>query len=326
MQPTTNFTTVVAASSGTPFERAYVAAARFGAGYVVGTAGNCGGAIAGMFPAGQQRVTNQDITLAELEDLKFAYNVFGWRAEVTAQQKDGRHTGNTNIQVNGLIEQGTYPYLVPNGPGAPWTPYNGVVTNTCSPLIVDNMVIAATTFGTPNQPINEINAFKANPFDDFDGNGFTDDGLDAAGQRNTSNSVATSPFIDISIGENFDRVMGLRIPQNGIITGMALGEVPDPDPATAGGSKAYVFAAGTSGLFSLPSPRPGLPVTDYWNAATARTAQPPNIAYLGRARRGHRSRNNAGGRVLRQPAGRADGGVRWGCLPGGRVRQHHRQR
>lgn len=287
LQPTAAFTAVVPLNGVPPQVGAYVAAARFGAGFVVATAGNVGRAISG--PAPGLRFTG-DVGTAELVDLKFAYNLFAWRGEVSAQQKNGRHTGQGSVQVSGLIQRATYPDLVRGGGGF-WRPYEPNPTagtaanfvNPASPLIVNGVVIAASRFvDTQGRPQSEINAFAVDPNDDFDGNGFVDDGRTGNADVNAS-TPATDPAVDFSIGQSYDRLTSLPVPP---IYGMALGEVPDPATGPlAQGGRTHIFAAGEAignftGLYSLPAPRPGLLSRD--NFATAIPAPNPlNIDYRG---------------------------------------------
>lgn len=125
VQPTANFTSVVPMAGGSPLTTAYVAATRYGSGFVVATAGNVGGAISTFTDRNNPgsplqfivrpdmpRVTSEDLGLAEDEDLRFAWNVLYWATESTAQQKNSQHTGQSSVQLNGLIEQYNYPYLV----------------------------------------------------------------------------------------------------------------------------------------------------------------------------------------------------------------------
>jgi hypothetical protein len=283
MQPTANFAAVVPVKSGNAItaNRAYVAASRFGAGYVVLTAGNVGDAIDKMIPSTTLRATTEDLGLAETEDLKFAYNMFGWRAEVTAQQKNGRHTGQSSVQLSGAIEQFSYPYLTaPAAAKGAWQPYppSGATAaslpiNPTSPLIVNNMLISATRYASGGSTISELCAFDLRALDDQDGNGFSDDGIAGGGyiNRNTlvMNSSTGSPtdFVDLGIGLPYD--MFTKVP-NGVLTGaaingMCVGEVPESGPQQA---KAFVYAATLKGLFSVPAPRTNLPLSDYWNNST----------------------------------------------------------
>src|SRR4051812_39321469 len=43
---------------------------------------------------------------------------------------------------------------------------------------------------------------------------------------------------------------------------MCTGEVPDQ--SSPSGTSTYVFAAGITGVFSLPAPQRGLPFSDFW--------------------------------------------------------------
>jgi hypothetical protein len=64
-QMTSNFVAVVRHASINPEQGAYIAAARYGAGYIVATAGNVGRAIAGAVPPYAATATNPDLTRAE---------------------------------------------------------------------------------------------------------------------------------------------------------------------------------------------------------------------------------------------------------------------
>ena len=303
-QPNANYTAVVPTGipAQDPRRYAYVAAARFGAGFVVASAGNIGGAISTwtnrgvvggpLFPIirpDAPRITNEDINLADTEDLKFAYNVFGWAAEVTAAQKNSQHTGQSPVQLNGVIEQYNYPYLVkPAAAGQPWVQYppasiptNQLVANPTPPLVLNGVIIAQNRYRTPGGVASELNAFEANPNENFDRDpfNFLDDPIQA-------NTPAGDPMADFSVGQPYDRIMGLPIPGNGFFTGFSVGEVPESlgGPGGSGGSKAYVFAAGSTGLFSLPAPRPNLPPADYWsNPGVVKSAQTNglNVQYTG---------------------------------------------
>jgi len=252
MQPTCNFAAVVPTSVNTlAAPSAYIAAGRFGAGYVVATAGNVGMAL------------NVSAN-AEIEDLKFAYNLCAWSTEVTAQQKNGRHTGQSSVQINGMIEQWSYPHLTPQAGGL-WesyppraTPLSSLPINPVSPLIIDNVVISANNWISGGSLVSELNAFEVRPEDDFDNNRFLDDPLTAA-------SPANNAFADYSVGQSYDRAMGISANSIGLIYGLTAGEIPES--TSPQGAKAYVFALGPQGLFSLPAPRPGLVAADYWNNA-----------------------------------------------------------
>ena len=255
MQPTCNFAAVVPTSVNTPAApSAYIAAGRFGAGYVVATAGNVGLAL-------------NNYNTAEMEDLKFAYNLCAWSTEVTAQQKNGRHTGQSSVQINGMIEQWHYPHLKPQA-STLWesyppraTPLASLPINPVPPLIIDNVVISANNWLNGGSMVSEINAFEVRPEDDFDNNRFIDD-------PNNSATPANGAMVDFSVGQSYDRVMSispLDSPNFGLgpIYGMSAGEIPES--TSPQGAKAYVFAVGPSGLYSFPAPRPGLLPTDYWN-------------------------------------------------------------
>lgn len=263
MQPTCNFAAVVPTTANSPSSpSAYIAAGRFGAGYVVATAGNVGLAL-------------NSPTTAEMEDLKFAYNLCAWSAEITAQQKNGRHTGQSSAQINGMIEQWSYPHLTPQTGGL-WesyppraTPLSSLPVNPTSPLIIDNVVISANLWLKGGSLVSELNAFEVRGEDDFDSNQFIDDPL-------TASSPADHPFADISVGQSYDRVMGA--PLAGPLYGMVAGEIPES--STPQGAKPYIFAVGLNGLYSLPAPRPGLPATDYWNnAGVVKNAPPIGVGY-----------------------------------------------
>lgn len=293
-QPTANFAVVVPLSAATQ-GGAYVAAARYGAGFVVGSAGNIGGAIstqgdggnAGqpllpIIPSNAVRAGNADLSLAEPEDLKFAYNVFAWASESTGPGRNSRHTADSNVLLNGVMEQGSYPHLVPAGPGLPWrtyplsgTPVANLPQAPVSPLYVNGTIIAATRYynGTV---VNELNVFDANPGEDFNGDGSQDDPVDI----NTPASF-NSPMADLAIGLPYDRIMGATVPGNGLITGMTLGEVPESLANSTQQAKAFLFAAGTTGLFSLPAPRPGLPAADYWDVVAPGVAPSVGVQYTG---------------------------------------------
>jgi hypothetical protein len=296
MQGSANFVTVVPNSNGgsptDPRQAGYIGACRYGAGFIVATAGNVGGAIAGSqilnpattaLPANPSRLpAATDVGKAEVEDVQFAWNVAAWSAESTASQKNGRHTGQSSIQVNGLIEQATFPYLFrPNAAGGVWKAYDpstippaqmpGFV-NPASPLVVDGVIIAAVRARTPGGDVGEMVALQVNPAEDFDDNAYTDDGLDSAGSPLTGGSSALgSSFMDLSLGQPYDRIMGYPLGQD-LVTGMCLGELLDTSNQnfSPSGARAFAFVAGSNGLFSLPVPRRRLPGTppqptgEYW--------------------------------------------------------------
>ncbi len=314
VQPNANFTAVIANSGMNPSMGAYIAAGRFGAGFVVATAGNVGGAISTLGDGGLRaapytagtivplgaKAQNANLYNAEPEDLKFAYNMFAWRNEVTAAQKNGRHTTQGNAQLNGLIEQATYPFLVrpPSANGTSWKGYPVPgqplpVSNPVPPLVLDNAIIAYTQYVNPynNQLVSELNLFDQDPNRYFTGgpNAIADDPL-------TTTSPATNPMADYSIGQPYDRIQSLGPDTLGtnfpLVTGMCIGELPDPRNAGQGGQggKPYVFVAGPgggafgSGLFSIPVSRPGYPTAnpaDAWNAANISAAPPTGVAYTG---------------------------------------------
>ncbi|MGV3721279.1 MAG: hypothetical protein ACO1SX_10265, partial [Actinomycetota bacterium] len=213
---------------------------------------------------------------AQIEDLKFAYNLCAWGSEVTAQQKNGRHTSQNSVQVNGMIEQWSYPHLTPQAGGV-WESYppralpaTSLPVNPVPPLIVDNVVISYNRWMNGGTLQSEMNAIEMRGEDDFNGDGYIDDPI-------TASDPSSHPFADLSIGQSHDRIMGL--PVAGTIYGMSLGEIPEVGVAGGQGAKGYVFAAGTSGLFSLPAPRPGLPATDFWNNAGV-PKQAPNLGVV----------------------------------------------
>lgn len=265
MQPTMNLAAVVPTSARPPDQGAFVAAGRYGAGYVIATAGNVGGAIAGFIPENTVRVTSQDLGAAEAEDLKFAYNAFAWSSEVTNTQENSRHTGQSSMAIDGMIEQGNYPHLVPGGGGLFVTypsglPLAGLPVNPVAPLIVNGLAIAAVR--TPGQ--SELSVFELNPNDDFDGNGFIDD-------PNNAGTPANSGLIDYSVGQNYDRVEGLDL-GTATLYGLTLGELPDL--AAPQGAAAFIFGGGSGGLVSVPAPRRGVPPN--W-AANRQTLTPAQI-------------------------------------------------
>jgi len=280
MQPTSNFATVVPTSAGSPDLAAYVAAGRFGSGYVIGTAGNVGGAICGFLGNNLLRVTNQDLNQAEPEDLKFAYNLFAWSTEVTHGQDTPRHTAQSNAPIDGMIEQQNYPHLLPSGPGTPWVAYppaglapGSLPANPAAPLLINGLAVSAVRWRNGGSLVSEISVFEENPTDDFDGNSFVDD-------PNTAITPATAQFADISVGQNYDRVMGLTLNPSDVIYGMSVGELFDL--GNPQGARAFVFAAGNNGLLSLPAPRPGLPAADYWNLpGVPKIAPNVGVAYTG---------------------------------------------
>ena len=269
MQPTTNFTAVVGLTTAASQTGAYVAAARYGAGFVVATAGNVGKALAGMIPAGTVQATlmspRPDLAQAQLEDIKFAHNLVAWREEVTGGQKNSRRTGQSNVEINGMIEQGSVPYLLPNG-NNPWplyppvgTPVSALPSNPCPPLVINGMVVGATRYLSGGSIVSELNAFEVRPEDDFDGNGYADDPI-------TFGTAAGNTMADLSLGQPYDRVMSVPL-GTAPLYGLATGEVPEPGAAAgAQGAKMLIFAAGPGGLLAVPAPRPGLPLGDYWNS------------------------------------------------------------
>lgn len=276
MQPTSNWVTVVPTSAGPPTQAAFIAATRYGSGFVVASAGNAGGGAAA----------------GSLTALKFAYNMVAWRDEVTSQQKNERHTASSDVPVQGVIQRSTYPDLLrPAAAGNPWIAYPpagvSLPINTASPLVVNGTLIAYSSYRNAAGAIqSEINAFGADPEEDFDSNRYADDGPDpgGGGPGVNPNTPATNDFVDLSLGQSYDRLMGLPVPS---VFGMTVGEVPDA--TTPSGARAFVFAAGENvgggfgGLYSLPVPRPGLPVNDYWNVPGVAKSAPAglNIDFLG---------------------------------------------
>ncbi len=303
MQANTNFAAVVRLRNGgapvPPDQGAYVAAARSGAGFLVASAGNVAGAVGNMIPSTALRFTTQDLLRAQPEDLKFLYNMFAWRSEVSAEQKNGRHMGESGVSLNGLVERGTYPGLVPNGAVTnPWrtyppagTPSANLPTNPAAPLVINGVVVSAVRYlDAGGQVVTGVHAFEGNPSDDFDGNGFSDDGLRDATNPIDASTPATNPFVDNSIGQPYDRLMSINsqnaaglFPPGTLVTGLAAGEVPDlAGGGNPQGAKSFVFGATSAGLFSLPAPRQGLPAVDFWqNAGVYKTAPNLGISYTG---------------------------------------------
>lgn len=265
MQPTMNLAAVVPTSAGPATDRAYIAAGRYGAGYVVITAGNTGAAVSGPALSGAAgnavtRVTNQDLGLAEAEDLKFAYNIFQWATEVTKTQKNSRHTGQSSVAVDGLIEQGNYPHLVQVGPTYQTYPPAGVgalPVNPAAPLIINGVVVAAVRTLSGGGVQSELAAFELNPNDDFNGNGYIDEPLTAA-------DPASHPFADYSIGQNYDRIDAYNVGAGTYLYGMTAGELYSTGTL---GAAAYVFAAGNTGIISVPVPIAGVPMN--WSSGGA---------------------------------------------------------
>lgn len=275
MMPTCNFAAVVPVPSA---GRAYVAGGRYGAGYIVATAGNVGGAIAGMIASNSVRITGQNLSLADAVDVKFAFNVFNWGNEVTDTRKLGREVA----EGDGWIENFTYPHLIPTGgpgSGSPWIAYpptglapGSLPSNPASPLVVDGVAIAATRFLTgPSTGESWINAFEVNPNNNWDGTGSVDDSIPPT----TSGTALDS---DYGIGLSYDRITSWEVPQNATINGMTVGDVP---LGATIGSTPYVFAAGRNGIFSLPVPRPGMAAG--WTALGVPTQPtlPFQMAYTG---------------------------------------------
>jgi len=315
---TANFSAVVPRlSSGSPTSVAYVAAARMGAGYVVATAGNVGLAISKRVDWDNDTSsavrfhsvspnTNRAfdrIRAAEREDLMFAHNIVAWRSEVTAAQRNVRHMGQSGVQLNGAIEQSNYPYAIPpSSAGGPWRGYpvpgmtatdvNSLI-NTVPPLLINGGMISVSRYRTSSGSpvISEISFFDTNPQINYDdpNDGFIDDGLFNAA-RTLQPGDPPGANSDFSLSLPYDKLMSVALPEPAAgvyprISGVCIGEIPDL--ATPEGSKALLFANGsaglapnTTGLFTLPVPRQGLPVTDFWTAANAKAAVLPSQLQL----------------------------------------------
>src|SRR5207247_4131092 len=75
-----------------------------GSGFVVMTAGNTGDAISQVYQNNKGELpAAPDLSKADVEDLKFAYNVAWWHGEYNHSQKGPRHISAGSDPVDGLI-------------------------------------------------------------------------------------------------------------------------------------------------------------------------------------------------------------------------------
>jgi hypothetical protein len=211
-----------------------IAAARFGSGFVVASAGNIGRAVSWLLPPSGGTANNfafsgADITLAQNEDMKLVYNMVAWTAESPQYQRVPRHQGQTSASFNGMIERWSYPAA---RRAVNWIP----------PLLSRELFIGAL----PEQSGFSLHALETEPFNDYDGDGNPDDG--PAALRN-----------DLSRGAPYDEIGRVNL-SLAYLGGIAMGE-------KAG--QPFLFAAGAEGnttpdaaagvVYAIPAPTPGLP-------------------------------------------------------------------
>jgi PQQ-like domain len=239
----------------------YLAAARYGSGYVVATAGNVGGAISA--PAGPALpgllgntgvVSGVTLLQAQVEDLKFFYNIVSWTGEQDQVQRGPRRNGASNEQLTGFVERWRLPAASPS-----WI----------TPLISHGMVFGATL----TQVGYTIHALEANPVDDFDL------------QREVGNNLPINiddGDPDLSRGLSYDQIGAWLAPGDvSWMSGLALGEkngVPILFMTGGIGSDPTKSAAGAF-AFAVPTPgNPTLTQIARWDAPPL----PPNSAGTGR--------------------------------------------
>jgi hypothetical protein len=237
-----------------PITTPYLAAARYGSGLVVATAGNIGGAInAPTGPALPGLLGNtgvvSGVTLlqAQAEDLKFLYNLVAWTGEQDQFQKGPRRNGAGNEQLTGFVER----WRLPTVPGPSWI----------APLISHGMV-----FGASRTPAGYVvHALEANPVDNFD----LQREQNANQARNTDDGIP-----DLSRGTPYDQIGAWQAPGDlAWISGLALGEkiignVPMPVLFMTGGvGSDPTKSAATAFAFAVPTPgNPALTQIARWDA------------------------------------------------------------
>jgi hypothetical protein len=206
---------------------ASVAAAQYGSGFILATARNVGAAISG--PLGPGPRAGANLTGAQNEDLKLAYNAVGWTDAATHMLKDPRRTGASGSQLAGFLERWSFtPIQQPIGPS--WL----------QPLIVRNQVIAALPFSQSN-PFG-LFSLATNPGDDFNGDGKPDDGPK-----------------DLSWGQIYDEINRADVSAFSWISGLSYGEIDGVGYVFVSGGKGGVpegVSAGTTFIqaFTMPTP------------------------------------------------------------------------
>ncbi|MBI3910167.1 MAG: hypothetical protein HY320_04455 [Armatimonadetes bacterium] len=219
-------------STGAP----YLAAGRYGSGFIVMSAGNVGRAISFLNPPAihdrkPALSSNVDLTPAEEEDLKFGYNLMAWRDEFSHQQKGPRHQATSGQAIHGLMER--------------WserTPES--LRGWVSPLVVDGLVYAVNWTEGPVGAGTQfwVNAYEVEPTDDYNGDGAMDDG--------------GPDLLDLTFSQSYDKIA--RWPDAGamnrpaVIGGLAYGEF---------GGAGWLFVSGQSAsggtnLWMLNTPSP----------------------------------------------------------------------
>lgn len=207
---------------------AAVAAAQYGSGFLLATAGNVGAAISG--PAGSDVRAGPDVQSGVSADLKLAYNAVAWTDSVTHVLKSPRRTGASGNQLASYLER--------------WS-FNGQPVNSPSwlqPLIVRNQVFAVL----PPVPNGfSLFSFEVNPNDDFNGDGNPIDGPGG-----------------LAAGLTYDQIAGGTLNDMSWISGLAYGEQNGVGylfvSGGTGGTPEGV-SAGTTLIYGVPIPTPNNP-------------------------------------------------------------------
>lgn len=222
-----------------------IAAARYGSGFIVATAGNIGRAVSWLAGSGGEpnlfAFSRSELTLAEGEDLKFVYNMVGWTGESPQFQRGPGHRGSTSANINGLLERWSFSFFLdPPTPGERETQ----APNWLAPLLARDLVFSVLP--RPRGGGYSLHALEIDPLGDYDGDGNPDDG---------------SPVLrnDLSRGRAYDEIARaeLALPYVG---GIALGEKQGrPVLFVVGGEGVPNEAIHPGIVLAYPAPVPGQP-------------------------------------------------------------------
>jgi hypothetical protein len=222
----------VVGNPGTALAGATVAAAQYGSGYLLCSAGDLGGVISGAVGAGAHAVGN--LQAAQSEALQLAYNAVGWTNEVTHVLKNPRRNGAGGDTLAGSLARWSFTQFPV--PYATWL----------QPLIARNQVFALIPpTGGPNSTFT-IHSFDLNPLDTF-----------TAGGNNPDDGIP-----DLSLGRPYDEIDHGALGEFSWISGMAYGEQNGVGYLfVTGGENGSLQAAsaGTTFVEAIPVPTPSNP-------------------------------------------------------------------
>jgi hypothetical protein len=235
-----------------------IAAARYGSGVVLATAGNVGRAVSWLAGAGGSpnnfAFSRTDLTLGQNEDLKLLYNVVGWTAESPQFQRSPRHPAATSAAITGMMERWSLSFVID-----PPTPAEreAQAPNWVPPLLARDLFYGVL----PRAGRYSLHALEIEPYNDFNGDGNPDDGPPAL--RN-----------DFARGRAYDEIGRVDLPLS-YVAGIAEGEkngIPFLFVSGGGPELGNQLAPGT--VLAYPAPRPGSPT--FGAPAIFERAQPSN--------------------------------------------------